>query len=161
MEINSDQFNTVKQNAEAEYEKIRKVYCPFFKESVHFNSKGLEHLIFKKWNKTRLIQDQFTRFKYLKYAPLIIENSKTLQGIKEVSAFERIKRNSKWHQVLKQVTYYEFIAIVDIPNSKVRLKVIVKQVEDNERYFFSIIPFWGIDKNSKERILYAGSPESD
>jgi hypothetical protein len=26
MEINSDQFNTVKQNAEAEYEKIRKVY---------------------------------------------------------------------------------------------------------------------------------------
>jgi hypothetical protein len=41
------------------------------------------------------------------------------------------------------------------------LKVIVKEVNKEELYFWSIIPFWGIDKEQSKRILYSGNPEKD
>jgi len=161
MEFTQNEFNKIKHNAEEMYEKIESIYCPYFKESVHFNAKGLEHLVFKKWNKTRLIHDQFMRFKYLKYAPFVIESSKTLQGIKTVNSMERIKRSSKWQTMMKLFTYYEFIAVLDTMNGKSRVKVIVKQIESNEKFFYSIIPFWGINKETNERVLYGGNPERD
>jgi hypothetical protein len=161
MEFTHNEFNKIKHEAEEIYGKIGSTYCPYFKEPVHFNSKGLDHLVFKKWNKTRLIHDQFMRFKYLKHAPVVIENSKTLQGIKTINAMERLKKNSKWQAVMKPVTYYEFIAILDTGNGKSRVKVIVKQIENNEKFFYSIIPFWGINKETHEKVLYGGNPEQD
>ena len=37
----------------------------------------------------------------------------------------------------------------------------IKQIDAGEKFFLSIIPFWGINKNTKERIMYSGNPESD
>jgi len=58
---------------------------------------------------------------------------------------------------LKQVVYYEFIAILE----NIRVKVIIKEVGDEKKYFWSIIPFWGIDTVAKKRILHGGDPEND
>jgi hypothetical protein len=30
-----------------------------------------------------------------------------------------------------------------------------------EKFFLSIIPFWGVNKNTGERIMYNGNPEVD
>jgi hypothetical protein len=38
---------------------------------------------------------------------------------------------------MKDVTFYEFIAVIE----NIRLKVIVKEVNKEELYFWSIIPF--------------------
>lgn len=56
---------------------------------------------------------------------------------------------------MKDVTYYEFIAILD----HIRLKVIIKEVMGGEKHFLSVIPFWGIDKKTGKRILHGSSVE--
>ena len=161
MEFSVEKFNEVKHEAEEFYEQIKFVHCPYFGDKVHFNSKGFDHLIFKEWNKTRIISDQFTRFRHLPLAPEIIKQSKTLQGLWTTQKFERIKRKDGWIKILKLTTYYEFIAVMDSHGSKVRLKVIVKQISGGEKFFLSIIPFWGTNKNTGERIMHSGNPEND
>ncbi len=161
MEFSVEKFNQVKCDAEEFYSKIGKVWCPYFGGDIHFNTKGLDHLVFKEWNKTRTITDQYARFRHLKLAPEVIRQSKTLQGIWATQKFEKIKRNTGWVKILKLTTYYEFIAVMDSHGSKIRVKVIVKQVDGGEKFFLSIIPFWGVDKNTGDRIMHGGNPEHD
>jgi hypothetical protein len=56
------------------------------------------------------------------------------------------------------VRYYGFIAILE----KVRIKVIIKEVEGGNKFFWSIIPFWKVRKenNQTQKILHKGDPES-
>lgn len=161
MEFTPEQFNELKNDAENFYKEIKSAYCPYFKEKVNLNAKGWDHLIFKTWNKTRPIADQYSRLRHIKLVPLIISESKTLQGQWNTQKFERTKRKeSGWEQVLKVTNYYEFIAIMESHGSKVRVKVIIKQIDGGEKFFLSIIPFWGRNKKG-ERIMYSGNPEKD
>lgn len=161
MEFTPEKFNQIKSGAEEFYSKVSTVYCPYFSSPIHFNAKGWDHLIFKDWNKTRPVADQFARLRHIKLAPEVIKNSKTLQGIWSTQKFERAKKkNGKWQSVLKLTHYYEFIAVMESHGSKVRVKVIVKQIGEGEKFFFSIIPFWGSNKNG-ERVMHSGNPEND
>ena len=93
MEFTPEKFNQIKNEAEAFYEDIKLVWCPYFKGNIHFNSKGWEHLIFKHWNKTRAIDDQYVRLRHIRLAPGVIRNTKTVQGILTTNKFERLKKN--------------------------------------------------------------------
>ena len=88
MEINAEKFNFIKKDSEEFYKNVKEIYCPYFQEIVAFNSKGLDHIKFKDWNKTRLVEDQFFRLKFLKLAPEIIKKSHTLQEYRETKNFE-------------------------------------------------------------------------
>jgi hypothetical protein len=105
----------------------------------------------------RVKKDQYARLKLLKYAPAIIQESKTVQGIREVRQFEMQNMNSRWEKVLKDVTFYEFISVVD----NLRIKVVIKQVALGQKYFWSVRPFWGIDKVNSKRVLHSISQEDD
>jgi len=161
MEFSIEKFNEIKHEAEDFYNAIGSVRCPYFNEDIHFNTKGLEHLIFKSWNRSRPVSDQYSRLRHIRLAPQIIRNSKTLQGVWKTQNFERIKRKEGWEKVLKHITYYEFIAVMESHDSQVRVKVIVKQVDGGEKHFLSIIPFWGINKTTGKRLLHSGNPEND
>ena len=150
-------FEQVKIAAEQLYNTIGEVYCPYFKEKVHFNSLGLEHLKFKRRGKTRLIQDQYMRFKLLHLVPDILKNSGTVQGIWETKGFERTRIHSRTENILKLVTYFEFIAVV----GKYRLRVILKQVGEENTYFWSIIPYWRFNRKTRTRKMHEGNPEED
>lgn len=150
-------FEKVRGNAEALYATIIKVACPYFGSDVAFNAKGLRHLKFKSDRQARPHKDQYSRLKLIRYAFKVLKLSKTVQGIWSVKRFEEQKTNSRWEQVIKEVVYYEFIAVLD----SVRVKVIVKEVKGGEKHFWSIIPFWKIDKNTRRRILHSGDPEHD
>jgi hypothetical protein len=152
-----DDFEKVKADAEAFYPTISEVYCPYFKEKIAFNAKGFRHLKFKSDQVARVQKDQYARLKLLKYVPTVIRDSKTLQGIRETRQFEIQKMNSRWEKILKDVTTYEFIAIVE----NIRIKVLVKQVVGNQKYFWSVIPYWGIDKVDSKRILHNMTNEDD
>ena len=152
-----DDFGKVKADAEAFYATVNEVYCPYFKEKITFNAKGLRHLKFKSDKVARTLEDQYARLKLIKYAPAVIQDSKTLQGIRETKRFELQNMNSRWEHVLKEVNYYEFIAVIE----SMRVKVIVKQIMDNPRYFWSVIPFWKIDKENNRRILHDIGREDD
>ncbi len=161
MEFSIEKFNRVKRDAEEFYNTVGSVHCPYFGEDVYFNAKGLDHLIFKGYNRTRLIQDQFSRLRHLKLVPEILRNSKTLQGYYHTQRIERIRRNEKWEKVMRIVNYYEFISVMESHGSKVRVKIVVKQIDGSEKHFLSIIPFWGTNKSTGERILHSGNLEND
>jgi len=155
--FNKDDFIKVKGEAENFYKTIGEIYCPFFGEKVAFDTKGLKHLKFKSDRQARPYRDQYPRLKLLCFAPEVLKKSHTVQGIWKVKRFEAQKTNSRWEHILKDVIYYEFIAVLE----NVRVKVIVKEVLGGEKHFWSVIPFWGIDKIARKRILHSGDLEHD
>jgi len=157
MEINPEKFKKAKEEAEKYYKNIGEVHCPYFSEKVHFNAMGLEHLKFKGTRKARTQEDQYIRLRLISLAPKILKDSHTLQGISETKHFERQKINNRWDKVLKEVTHYEFVAVI----KRVRVRVIVKQVSSGQKFFWSIIPFWKMNKITNKRVLHDGRPEID
>ena len=152
-----EDFEKVKIESEVFYSGILPIDCPYFKEKIVFNAKGLRHLKFKSDEQARPRKDQYARLKLLRLAPEILTKSHTVQGIWKTKKFEFQSRNSRWEKILKNVTFFEFTAVIE----NVRAKIVVKEVEDEGKYFFSIIPFWGIDKVNGKRVLYSGDPEKD
>lgn len=150
-------FEKVKAEAEAFYKTIGAVRCPYFDNTVAFNAKGLRHLKFKSDRQARPQTDQYARMKLMHLAPQVLKKSHTVQGIWETTHFETVNTNNRWERVLKHVTYWEFLAVL----GSVRIKVVVKEVAGGEKHFWSIIPFWGINKEAGRRILYSGDPVHD
>ncbi len=152
-----DDFLKTREEAEKFYSTINSVFCPYLGEKIAFNSKGLKHLKFKANQQARPHKDQYPRLKLLYLVPEVLKKSHTLQGIWNVKRFEEIKTNSRWNHAMKEVVYYEFIAVLE----NVRIKVIIKEVLGGEKHFWSVIPFWGIDKIASKRILHSGDLEND
>jgi len=157
LEFTNEQFKDVKTKGEAFYKSINEIYCPYFKEKISFGAYGLQHLKFKRREQSRMEQDQYMRFKLIHLAPEILKLSHTVQGISETKKFERIRMHSRTDTVLKLVNYYEFIAVI----KRNRVKIIVKQIENGQKFFWSIIPFWGMNTETMSRILCGGIPEED
>ena len=151
-------FDTIRDKAEKLYETIGSVSCPYFQpDTVAFNAKGIRHLKFKSDEKARPQADQYARLKLLHLAPQVLKLSRTVQGIWQTRQFEKQKTHSRWERVLKDVCFYEFVAVLQ----NVRVKVIVKEVAGGEKHFWSIIPFWKVDTQTRKRILHSVDPARD
>lgn len=150
-------FEKVRTDAEVFYTTINKVRCPYFKEEVFFNMEGFKHLKFKSDKVARPRLEQYARLKLLNFAPQVLSLSKTVQGIWKTKHFERTRVHSRTDTILRPVTYYEFIAVLE----NVRVKIIVKQIEGGQKFFWSIIPYWRIDSENSRRVLHSGNPEHD
>ena len=155
--IDVEKFEKAKKEAEDCYKNIQEIYCPYFKEKIAFNAKGWEHIKFKGRWKARSRHDQYIRLRLISLASQIIHDSHTLQGLYETHGFEHEKRNKRWDKILRKITYYEFIAVI----KRSRVRIIVKQVEDEPKYFWSIIPFWKMDSMTSKRVIHSGRPEID
>lgn len=160
MVIDQERFNKVRQEAEALYKSIGDIYCPYLKDKIAFNAKGLDHIKFKEWDKARSMVDQYIRLRLVKLAPEIIKQSHTLQEFYETNRLERQKINSRWESRSIKVRYYGFVAIVN----KARVKIIIKEVEGGKKFFWSIIPFWKPKKDEEgnriKKILHEGDLET-
>lgn len=157
LEFTNEQFEEIKTKCETLYKNIVEVYCPYFQEKIHFNAKGLEHLKFKKKNFARSREDQYIRLKLLHLAPEVLKLSKTVQGISHTKSFEFIRSGARTEQKLLPVSYYEFIAVL----KDVRVRIIVKQIEEAPKFFWSIIPFWKVNKQTMQRKMHSGNLEMD
>lgn len=152
-----EDFLEVRASAEEFYKSIDKVRCPYFGEEIIFNAKGLRHLKFKSDQQARLRADQYVRLKLVPIAPEVLKRSHTVQGIWKTKRFEEQKTEGRWKYSLQEIIFFEFLAVID----NIRVKVIIKEVEGGNKHFWSVIPFWGIDKVANKRILYSGDPEND
>ncbi|MEK7208068.1 MAG: hypothetical protein AAB699_00790 [Patescibacteria group bacterium] len=150
-------FTEVSKKAEAFYASIGEVRCPYFGARIAFNAKGLRHLKFKSDQVARPRSEQYARLKLVTSAPEVLQRSHTVQGIWHTRRFEMQNTNSRWERVMKEVTFYEFIAVLD----DVRVKVIVKEVQGGEKHFWSVIPCWGIDKTNSKRVLHSRDIEDE
>jgi len=97
------------------------------------------------------------RFKLLPLASEIVRMSNTLQGLLETKKFEKIRIHSRNDTVLTSVIYYEFLAVIN----RNRVKIILKRIGNGKVFFWSIIPFWGMNRDTMSRILHDGLPEED
>lgn len=150
-------FEKIRADAEKFYVAIGDVHCPYFGEKIIFNSTGFKHLKFKSNQVARPRSEQYARLKLLILAPQVLSLSRTVQGISHTKHFERIRVYSRTDIILKPVSYYEFIAVLE----NVRIKIVVKQVDGGPKFFWSIIPFWKIDSANSRRILHSGDLEHD
>ncbi len=157
IEYTEGEFKLMKAKGDDLYKSLEDVYCPYFKEKVAFNAEGLEHISFRNRGKYRSEADQFMRFKYLHLVPEILKISRTVQGIRKIKKFEQVRMHNRTETVLKEVTYYQFIAVL----GTVRIMVVVKQIENMQKYFFSIIPFWKMNREMNSRVIHEGNPEED
>jgi hypothetical protein len=157
IDFTEQEFEEVRMKGEELYNSLEDVHCPYFNEKISFTPEGLDHLAFRSGSRYRSVKDQYMRFKLLHLVPEILKLSRTLQGIREVRKFERVRIHSRTENVLKLVKYYQFIAVL----GRHRLMVIVKQIENGAKFFWSIIPFWGMNKETMSRMLFEGNPEND
>jgi hypothetical protein len=148
--LSPEAFEKVKARAEIFYGTIKPVYCPYLKNEVHFNAKGLEHIKFKEWNKPRVMFDQLQRLKIIDMVPFILGLSHTVQGIWERKEWQRQKKHGRWEKMLKEVVYYEFIAVID----SIRAKVVLKEIKGNPPFFWTVIPYWKMNEITNKRILH-------
>jgi hypothetical protein len=157
MKFTDEQFNNLKFKNEELYKTIGEVYCPYFKEKIIFNAKGLEHLKFKSKNHARSRDDQYIKLKLLYLAPKIIKLSSTIQGFSERKVFELNRSNQRNEKILVSAFYYEFVAVLE----EFRVRIIIKKVGTAPKYFWSIIPHWKVDKITGKRKMNYGNPEDD
>lgn len=145
-----ENHQVVYQLAKSFYDKIGDIFCPYFKEKVHFGYLGWRHLFFK-GKKGRSKLDQFMRLKLLDISPKVISQSHTLQELEHLT---RIVDNQP-----KKVMFSGFIAIFE---SK-KVKVILRKVGNGKLEFYSLIPFWQttIHGDIKFMDLATGDLEND
>ncbi|MFH0819648.1 MAG: hypothetical protein V1892_01310 [bacterium] len=158
---NLEKLQETKKAAEAFYENIGSVPCPYLKRSIVFNVKGLDHIKMKAWNKTRLSSDQYLRLKFLKLVPDVLRVAGTLQELLETNCMERLKFTGKWQHKMVSVKYYGFIAIIN----GIKIKIIIKEIEGVPPYFWSVIPFWKTKNNEIfgeiKKVFHEGDLEND
>lgn len=143
------------------YEKIREDTNNFYKqigvirclalnnELVHFTAEGFNHLIFKGRRRERSKNDQITKFKLLTKAKTLLELTTTYQEYDESYTTIRKKRFKKIIDETATVKYWGFIAIIQ----NFRVKVIVRQIGNGQKQFWSVIPAWRTDHYRNIKII--------
>lgn len=135
-------YEKIREEAHNFYQKIGAVRCPALNEElVHFTAEGFNHLIFKGRRRERSKNDQITKFKLLPKAKTAIEISTTYQEYDESFITIRKKRFKKTVEETATVKYWGFVAIIQ----NFRIKVIVRQIGNGQKQFWSVIPAWKTD----------------
>jgi hypothetical protein len=154
-------FEKTKKEAEDAYKDYAPIFCPYLKTKVRFNAKGLDHIKMKAWNKSRAVSDQYLRLKFLCLVPEVLAVAGTLQEYQEKNNFERVKSTGEWQMLMKPVRYFAFVAIV----KRIKIKIVIKKVDNGEPYFWSVIPFWKTQKDemlqATKKVFHEGDLEKD
>lgn len=132
-------YEKIRGDAHGFYQKIGALRCPALNtELVHFTAEGFNHLIYKGNRSERNKNDQITKFKLLSKAKTIIEIATTYQEYDESLTTIRRKRFKKTVEETATVKYWGLVAIIE----NFRVKVIVRQIGNGQRHFWSVIPAW-------------------
>lgn len=152
-------LTNIRESARDLYKSLDPIYCPYFKEEISFTSEGFKHIRYRNLHE-RHYNSQEIRYKLLQFAPKLLKKTSTLQEYETQKLFVEIKQNKKKEKVLKDVYFYGFIAIL----SDWKVKVIVRQVGNGKKHFWSIIPNWRTRKskeNKKQYINHTGNMSED
>ena len=131
-----------KQQIKTIFDQTKHVKCPaFHNERIICNAKGINHLIYK-GNRSRRPKDRIeTNIRLLPRAIQLLQKSTFWQ-----------EESTHNHDTVTS-HFWAFEAVVDDR----RIKVIVRQVGNGEKNFWSVIPAWRKDRfgilNAKKRAL--------
>lgn len=125
------------------FQVTKKIKCPAFpKEEVSFNGKGINHLIYKG---PRSKRDAKRIEVNLRLLPSAIKLLKIMPIAQE--------ENSRIGSDNREYKYWAFEGVVDHR----RIKVVIRQIGNGTKHFYSIIPCWRRDRfgnvfNAKEDL---------
>jgi hypothetical protein len=137
---NTRDYATARADAEAFYKDIGSVRCPALgNECVHFTSEGFNHLVYKSGKKhPRNSLVQIMRFDLLPKATQLLEQTTTFQEYEEEYRYMPANRHGTYHRENTLVRLWGFVAAIH----KFRIKVVVRQVGNGQKQFYSVIPAW-------------------
>ena len=143
-------YEIIKERTQRYYKAQKPVRCPAFGgEIVHFTSEGFNHLIYKKGNSERSKADQICKFKLIPKAIELIRITTTHQEYDESLVDMKVKRRKRALIETKRARYWGFVAIM----KGSRIKVIVRQVGNGNKHFWSVIPAWTTKEYRKIKII--------
>ncbi len=149
-------YYQIRKDANEYFMNLKAIQCPALELEVHFNSRGFNHIIYKKGNIERPRFEQIPRFQILAMAVKIISKTTTFQEFEEIQK-ELISWN-KGRKTLKTktISYWGLIAIIE--NKKI--KVILRKIGNGHLHFWSIIPYYSTSPQRDGKYM-RGDPEYD
>ncbi len=136
-------FRQLKQQARKFFQQTKAVFCPAFPdEKVVFNSKGINHLLYKsgRTNRRRSKKEAAIRINLLPRA------------VKLLSLITLYQQDVILEFGEKRLKYWSLEGVID----NRRIKVIVRQVGKGNKHFWSVIPDWrkigGRVQNAKSNL---------
>ena len=124
-------MNIYKNQIQAIFQQTKQITCPAFGgEMVIFNAKGINHLLYKGNRSERDLSRIQTNIRLL---PRAIRVLQLMPFFQEESGYE--KEGVKFR-------YWAFEAVVDDR----RVKVVVRQIGNGRKHFWSVIPAWRKDR---------------
>lgn len=107
------------------------IVCPAFpNEKIIFNAKGINHLIYK-GNRSR--REESRIFANIRLLPLAVKTLHAMPLWQEENSYA------------KDGTLYKFWCFEAVVDNR-RIKVIVRQVGNGKKHFWSVIPAWRKDR---------------
>ena len=136
-----------REKARLQYFKIKKVKCPAFaKEPVIFNAKGFNHIFYKGARSERDFKDIQTRVRLLDRAVILLKKSGVVQEENEYRAESKGK--------IKEFKFWAFEGVIEDR----RIKVVVRQIGEGRKHFWSVIPAWRSVRFGKRVKNYRNNP---
>lgn len=122
---------TLKEKAKEKYSQIGEVSCPAFPdETIVFNAKGFNHIFYKGARSGRRKDSIAVRVRLLDRAAELLEISTIFQEEDSYKGVHKGKRKK-----------YHFWAFEGVIRNR-RIKVIIRQVGEGKKHFWSVIPSW-------------------
>ncbi len=109
------------------YKGIGVAYCKYLQTTIHFNSQGFNHLIYKRGHR-RSLKEIYNRLPLLKYAKTVVKSARNISS----SVFKDETFNGKTVQS-------SYVALIfEIDRTK-KIKVILRKRGSNGQWFFQSI----------------------
>lgn len=131
--VGGENYEEAKRRAKEFYKKIGCVFCPALNDFITFNSAGFRHLVWQ--GKTlRREKEQMRRFALLSDVKNILND---FNGNKEYRTTKQILRTDRHGKKIRTEIRIQFWGLIREIDGK-RIKVIVRQVGNGRKHFFSI-----------------------
>jgi hypothetical protein len=157
--IDVSDYTKAREDTLRYYHTVGRLFCPAFHADVFFTSEGFNHLVYKSGRIERLKESQMMKFRLLPRAVDLVKLTTTYQEYDEHLQEFEVKRFKKRVRESKLVRYWGLIAII----RDFKIKVIVRQVGDGHKHFWSIIPNWTTSQHRDIKLIsqMKGDPEDD
>lgn len=141
-------FEQLKIKTKQFYDTIGAIYCTALNAKVHFTSEGFNHLRYSKKTE-RTLDAQEAKLKLVPQGKILIETTTTIQEYCDGLEMICRKKYKKMVTESLMVQYWGFIGIIN----GVRLKVVVRRVDNGRYMFWSVMPLWRSMKYDKYNLV--------
>lgn len=137
--------------ARAFYDSVGSINCPYFNTEVSFNAMGFHHLQFSAGSE-RTKQAQIHKFALLESVVEILGKSGTVQQYRKQLGTVGRKKGKSGMKDTKVMTYWAFEGILGTGEKMHRVKVIVRQIGDGKRHFWSVMSDTKLNRKSNHSL---------